>query len=116
MSNEQHGYYFEDLTVGMSYVYGKTVTDADMPSYAGGYHRVDVDVTPWADGGTYTLRFSGSIQGSGLTSFFLDEVSVTSCSMDGTGTDSAPAADVVEGADAWSAAIGRALGAVGRAG
>ena len=26
------------------------------------------------------------------------------------------AADVVEGADAWSAAIGRALGAVGRAG
>ena len=57
-----------------------TVTDADMPSYAGGYHRVDVDVTPWADGGTYTLRFSGSIQGSGLTSFFLDEVSVTSCS------------------------------------
>ncbi|MCA9712728.1 MAG: hypothetical protein KDK70_43265 [Myxococcales bacterium] len=53
-------------------------TDAQMADYAE-YTQVYVDVTPWADGGTYTLRFSGSIQGSGLTSFFLDETSLVSC-------------------------------------
>ena len=35
MSDEQHGYHFEDLSVGMSAVYGKTVTDADIAAFAG---------------------------------------------------------------------------------
>ena len=33
--DELHGYYFEDLSVGMSAVYGKTVTDADIVVFAG---------------------------------------------------------------------------------
>ena len=34
-SNEQHGYFLEDLTVGMKAVYGKTVTDADIVLFSG---------------------------------------------------------------------------------
>ncbi|MDJ0608798.1 MAG: MaoC family dehydratase [Kiloniellales bacterium] len=32
--DEQHGYYFEDLSVGMSEVFSKTVTDADIVGFA----------------------------------------------------------------------------------
>ena len=32
--DEQHGYYFEDLSVGMSEVFAKTVTDADIVGFA----------------------------------------------------------------------------------
>lgn len=64
-----------------------TATDLDMPEFSDGYHRVVVDVSPWADGGTYTLRFSADIAGVELTSFFLDEVELVSCTeMAGTST------------------------------
>jgi len=33
--NEQHGYDIEDLSIGMSASYGKTVTDADIVLFAG---------------------------------------------------------------------------------
>ena len=33
--NEMHGYYFEDLETGMSAVYGKSVTDADVLLFTG---------------------------------------------------------------------------------
>lgn len=33
--NEQHGYDVEDLSIGMSASYGKTVTDADIVMFAG---------------------------------------------------------------------------------
>lgn len=32
--DEQHGYYFEDLSVGMSEAFAKTVTDADIVGFA----------------------------------------------------------------------------------
>ncbi len=32
---QQHGYYLEDLTVGMRAVFAKTITDADLVMYAG---------------------------------------------------------------------------------
>jgi len=35
MSNELHGYYLEDLSVGMSASYAKTVTEADVILFAG---------------------------------------------------------------------------------
>ncbi|MGE0155114.1 MAG: MaoC family dehydratase [Reyranellaceae bacterium] len=35
MSAEMHGYYLEDLKVGMSAVFGKTVTEADIMAFAG---------------------------------------------------------------------------------
>ncbi len=34
-SDERHGYYFEDLSVGMTDVYTKTITDADIVMFAG---------------------------------------------------------------------------------
>ncbi len=33
--DELHGYFFEDLTVGMNDVYGKTLTDADVLMFTG---------------------------------------------------------------------------------
>ena len=35
MSAELHGYYLEDLKVGMSAAFGKTVTEADIMAFAG---------------------------------------------------------------------------------
>jgi 3-hydroxybutyryl-CoA dehydratase len=35
MSAEMHGYYLEDLSVGMSSTFGKTVTEADIMAFAG---------------------------------------------------------------------------------
>jgi len=61
-------------------------TDFDMPDFAGDYTRVDLDISDWADGGSYQLRFSSSIAGNGLTSFFLDDVQVVSCGEGSTGT------------------------------
>jgi hypothetical protein len=61
-------------------------TDLDMPDFDA-YTRVDIDVSPWADGGSYDLEFASTHTGLGLTSFFLDEVSLVSCSEPGdTGT------------------------------
>jgi len=41
-ASELHGYYFEDLEVGMSDCFGKTITEADILSFAG----VSGDVNP----------------------------------------------------------------------
>ncbi len=35
IAEELHGYYLEDLRVGMSAVFGKTITEADIQSFAG---------------------------------------------------------------------------------
>jgi hypothetical protein len=66
------------------------VTDLEMANYDA-YTQVDIDVSAWADGGSYELRFASEHTGVGLTSFFLDEVSLVSCvetgSTDSTGPD-----------------------------
>jgi hypothetical protein len=67
------------------------VTDLDMPDY-GDYTEVEIDVSPWADGGSYELRFASSHTGNGLTSFFLDDVSLVSCSEAGS-SSSGPATE-----------------------
>lgn len=67
------------------------VTDLEMPDYDQ-YRRIDVDVSQWADGGAYELRFESSHTGDGLTSFFLDEVSLVSCT-EGAGTSTGPDTD-----------------------
>lgn len=67
------------------------VTDADMPDYDQ-YRRIDLDVSQWADGGAYELRFASTHTGDGLTSFFLDEVSLVSCS-ESAGTSTGPDTD-----------------------
>jgi len=40
--HELHGYYFEDLETGMTDVYGKTMTDADIVMFAG----ISGDINP----------------------------------------------------------------------
>lgn len=63
-------------------------TDLDRADYDG-YERVDIDVSQWADGGSYELVFAANITGNGLTSFFLDDVSLVACGDEGgteTGT------------------------------
>lgn len=65
------------------------VTDLDMPDYDA-YTQVDVDVSEWADGGSYELRFASEHTGVGLTSFFLDEVSLVSCTEAGSTGSTGP--------------------------
>jgi len=40
--NELHGYYFEELEEGMTQVYGKTITDADIVMFSG----ISGDINP----------------------------------------------------------------------
>ncbi len=40
--NELHGYYFEDLQEGMTDIYGKTITDADIVMFSG----ISGDINP----------------------------------------------------------------------
>jgi hypothetical protein len=81
------------------------VTDMDQPSYGGGYHVVDVDVSAFAAGESHTLRFAAEFPGTLLTNFFVDEVELVSCEDDagtGTGTDSSTG-DVVDDTTAGDA-------------
>jgi hypothetical protein len=64
-------------------------TDLEMADYDA-YTQVDVDVSQWADGGSYELRFASDHTGVGLTSFFLDDVSLVSCSEAGSTGSTGP--------------------------
>ncbi len=45
-----------------------------------GYRRVELDVSPFADGGSHNLRIESSTSGSpSHTSFFVDDVAITIC-------------------------------------
>jgi hypothetical protein len=74
------------------------VTDLDMADYAA-YTQVEVDVSQWADGGAYELRFASQLTGDGLTSFFLDEVSLVSCSEAGSTGSTGSTGPDTEGQD-----------------
>lgn len=52
-----------------------SVTMADAPSYTS-YTMVSVDLSAFADGGTYDLVFEGTEIGTTLSGFFLDDVSL----------------------------------------
>ncbi len=67
-----HGYYFEDLEEGMSDVYGKTVTDADIVMFSG----ISGDINPLHlnhDFASETL-FEGRIAHGMLTASFISTV------------------------------------------
>lgn len=72
-------------------------TDAEIDDYAT-YTRIELDVTPWADGGTYELVFSGEQIGPDKTSFYVDEVSLITCAEEPAATDSGTTGDT-EGQD-----------------
>jgi 3-hydroxybutyryl-CoA dehydratase len=67
-----HGYYLEDLTVGMSAVFGKTVTEADIAAFAG----VSGDTNPihLHDGFARTSRFGHRIAHGMLSASFISTV------------------------------------------
>ena len=44
---EKHGYFLEDLTVGMTAVFAKTVTEADIKAAAAKVFNRDQAVTGW---------------------------------------------------------------------
>ena len=70
--NDLRGYYLEDLTEGMSAVYTKTVTDADLVLFAG----VSGDINPVHVDQEYakTTMFQGRIAHGMLTGSFISAV------------------------------------------
>ncbi len=67
-----HGLYLEDLTVGMSAMFGKTVTEADIAAFAG----VSGDTNPLHlhDGFAHTTRFGQRIAHGMLSGSFISTV------------------------------------------
>ncbi len=68
-ASEVHGYYLEDLKVGMTAVYTKTVTDADIATFAG----VSGDTNPihLSDDFAKTTMFEGRIAHGMLSASFI---------------------------------------------
>ena len=64
---------FLDVSLGGDVVF--SVTEADADSYPV-YTEVVVDVSSYADGGTYELRFEGGSTAGEVTNFFVDDVSL----------------------------------------
>jgi 3-hydroxybutyryl-CoA dehydratase len=75
--NEMHGHYLEDLAVGMSAVFGKTVSEADIVAFAG----VSGDTNPihLHDGFAKATRFGGRIAHGMLGGSFISTVIGTKC-------------------------------------
>ena len=67
-----HGLYLEDLTVGMSAMFGKTVTEADIAAFAG----VSGDTNPLHlhDGFAHATRFGQRIAHGMLSGSFISTV------------------------------------------
>lgn len=55
------------------------ISDADIEDFAD-YTEVQIDLAEWADGETHTLAIEAELAGgSGVTSFFVDEVALIGC-------------------------------------
>lgn len=68
---------FFEVTVDGTTVW--LATDAEIADYAG-YTPISVDISDFADGNAHTITFTGDVLGEGeLTNFFLDEVSLITC-------------------------------------
>lgn len=70
--DELHGYYFEDMEVGMTDVYGKTITDADIVMFAG----ISGDINPVHLNHEFAAQtmFEGRIAHGMLTASFISTV------------------------------------------
>jgi len=62
------------------------VSDFDMAAFDG-YTPVSIDISDFADGQSHELAFVGDFPGTGLSNFFLDAVTLVSCTPD-AGTSS----------------------------
>lgn len=68
---------FFEVTVDDTTVW--LATDAEIADYQG-YTPISVDISDFADGNAHTITFTGDVLGEGeLTNFFLDEVSLITC-------------------------------------
>ena len=72
LAEEMHGYYLEDLSVGMSAVFGKTITEADIQTFAG----VSGDTNPLHlhDEFAHSTMFKGRIAHGMLSASFISTV------------------------------------------
>jgi 3-hydroxybutyryl-CoA dehydratase len=72
LADEMHGYYLEDLSVGMTAVFGKTITEADIQTFAG----VSGDTNPLHlhDEFAKTTMFKGRIAHGMLSASFISTV------------------------------------------
>ncbi len=70
--SELHGYYFEDIEVGMTDVYGKTITDADIVMFSG----ISGDINPVHLNHEFASAtvFEGRIAHGMLTASFISTV------------------------------------------
>ncbi len=70
--DELHGYYFEDLEEGMSEIYGRTVTEADITLFAG----ISGDVNPLHLNHEFAAEtlFAGPVAHGMLTASFISTV------------------------------------------
>jgi len=70
--NELHGYYFEDLEVGMTDIYGKTVTETDIVMFSG----ISGDINPVHLNHEFASEtmFEGRIAHGMLTASFISTV------------------------------------------
>jgi 3-hydroxybutyryl-CoA dehydratase len=70
--SDEHGYYLEDLEVGMTASYSRTVTDADVVLFAG----ISGDINPVHMNSEYanTTMFKGRIAHGMLTASFISTV------------------------------------------
>ena len=71
-NNELHGYYFEDLEEGMTDIYGKTITDADIILFSG----ISGDMNPLHLNHEFASEtiFEGRIAHGMLTASFISTV------------------------------------------
>jgi 3-hydroxybutyryl-CoA dehydratase len=70
--SDRHGYYFEDLAVGMTEAFGKTITDADIVMFSG----VSGDTNPLHLDDSFAARtqFGGRIAHGMLTASLLSTI------------------------------------------
>jgi 3-hydroxybutyryl-CoA dehydratase len=73
--DQLHGYYFEDLEKGMMDVFGKTITDADIITFAGIFG--DTNPLPLRHGFKSETIFEGRIARGMLTASFISTVIIT---------------------------------------